>query len=200
MVLDFDGTLIDSNRLKYDAYFNIMPGQDPALIKQVLDTMFEASRYDIIAEILRRYHKKKPGYGNRNLESEVRELAGEYNNIVLLGACTCPEIPGALEILNWLSGRNIPVYVSSTTPEVSLKQIIETRGWSSFFTEVCGFPATKEATLQRIIKEQGVKSGQILVVGDGESDRRSAEAMKTGFVPVIDGRFPVQEVKALITG
>ena len=199
VVLDFDGTLIDSNLLKYNAYFTIMPDMAPELIENVLGTMFEASRYEIITEILRRSSKKDNGQAREILQGEVNELAREYNNIVLNGTFTCPEIPGALDMLNLLHTKNIPAYVSSTTPEVFLRQIVDSRGWNHFFAGVFGFPATKEETLASIMKDQGVEPEDVLVVGDGESDRKSAEALNARFIPVKNGRFPVEEVTRLIT-
>ncbi len=198
VVLDFDGTLIDSNQLKYNAYFTIMPDMDSGLIEEVLGSMFEASRYDIIAEILRRGQKEYMGKGGEMLQAKVNELAREYNNIVLEGACTCSEIPGAIDILNFLHSKNIPAYVSSTTPEVFLREIVDGRGWNHFFAGVFGFPATKEETLLSIMKDHGAGPEEVLVVGDGESDRKSAEAFNTRFVPVKKGRFPVGEVMRLL--
>ena len=192
VVLDFDGTLADSNSLKYDAYFKIMPEEYASLISQVLDSMFEASRYDIIAEILR----LAAPVPEQEQKATIDELAERYNSIVLHGACTCPAIPGALEILELLESNHILTYVSSTTPQIFLREIVEARGWNRFFERVYGFPATKEETLQKIMHKHRVAPSEVLVVGDGESDRRSARALNTRFVPVKNGHFPVGEVKA----
>ncbi len=50
--------------------------------------------------------------------------------------------------------------------------------------------------MQKIMHKHRVAPSEVLVVGDGESDRRSALALNTRFVPVREGRFPVDEVKA----
>jgi phosphoglycolate phosphatase len=171
IVFDFDGTLIDSNRLKYDAYFMLFPADDhhARIIRAVLSEIFEQSRFVILEEILRRLGAREEG----PLKREVSKLAERYNEIVVAGAKTCPAKPGAEEALK----KFAPVYglyVSSTTPDASLKEILQFRNWDSYFRAVFGYPHEKSETLQRIIALERVKSAQVLVVGDGESDRKSA--------------------------
>ena len=61
IVFDFDGTLIDSNRLKYDAYFELFPKDKlhSQAIETVLATKYEESRFSILAEILHSLETKK---------------------------------------------------------------------------------------------------------------------------------------------
>ena len=84
IVFDFDGTLIDSNRLKYDAYFALFPEDEwhAKAIGEVLSEIFEASRYVIFEEILQRLG----GKAAKDLKRKVSELADQYNDIVLAGA------------------------------------------------------------------------------------------------------------------
>ncbi len=84
IVFDFDGTLIDSNQLKYDAYFELFDDneRDIQTIRAVLAEMYEKSRFDILEEILKRR-------GNDDvslLNHKLNDLANRYNDIVLAGA------------------------------------------------------------------------------------------------------------------
>jgi len=175
IVFDFDGTLIDSNQLKYDAYFKLFPADDrhAPIIRVVLSEIFEQSRYVILKEILLRLGYRK----DTLLREKVKELAGFYNEIVVAGAKICPEKAGAEEALRKFSPA-YGLYVSSTTPDANLKEIIRFRKWDDYFRGVFGWPNEKHETLRRIIALEGLKSNQVLVVGDGESDRKSA--MKNG--------------------
>ena len=96
IVFDFDGTLIDSNRLKYDAFFKLFPdgAHHASTVREVLDQIGEASRYEIIEKIL-------AGLGRRptDLQGDVNALADRYNTIVLDGAKKCPQMPGAGPLL-----------------------------------------------------------------------------------------------------
>ncbi len=171
IVFDFDGTLIDSNRLKYDAYFELFPADErhAQIIREVLSESFEQTRYVIIEEILRQL-----GAGNHtDLKREVSKLTEQYNNIVLAGAKTCPEKAGAENALKKFAPL-YRLYVNSTTPDTSLKEIIRFRKWDGYFRGVFGYPHKKPETLRRIMALEKLRSGQVLVVGDGESDRKSA--------------------------
>jgi len=193
IVLDFDGTLIDSNSLKYKAFFKLFPdGTIRNIVRAVLDEMFEASRYEILAEILARCGHCRP----KNFQAEVRSLATAFNNIVVGEAKHCREIEGAAEALAFLSSR-VKLYVSSTTPEDALKEIVDYRGWSDYFVDVFGYPRKKSETLAMIIDREKVESSMVMVVGDGESDRISARENRCEFIPVAD-TFPLSEVVSLL--
>ncbi len=193
-VLDFDGTLIDSNSLKYKAFFKLFP-EDPQsvnIIQSVLGEIFEASRYDILAEIVAR---RKCRQLDQNL-LDVKILAQAYNSLVLDGAKHCPLIPAAGEALDFLFPR-VRLYVSSTTPEGALKEIIAFRGWTDYFVDVFGYPRKKPETLAGIIDREKVESSGVLVVGDGESDRTSAGENRCRFIPVHEA-FPLSEVVRML--
>ena len=193
-VLDFDGTLIDSNSLKYNAFFKLFPEypESENIVRSVLGEIFEASRYDILAEIVFRYKCRRP---DQNLLS-VKNLAQAYNRLVLDGAKHCRLIPGAQEALDFLSSR-VRLYVSSTTPEDSLKEIIDFRGWTDYFVDIFGYPRKKSETLAGIIGREKVESSSVMVIGDGASDRISAEENRCKFVPVYDV-FPLSEVVRML--
>jgi len=129
IVFDFDGTLIDSNRLKYDAYFMLFPADDhhARTIRAVLSEVFEQSRYVILEEILMRLGIR----GKNLLKREVGKLAEHYNEIVVAGAKTCPEKSGAEVVLKKLAPA-YKLYVSSTTPDVQKMGGLFSRGvWIS---------------------------------------------------------------------
>ena len=182
IVFDFDGTLIDSNRLKYDAYFELFPKDKlhSQVIENVLATKYEESRFSILAEILRRLETKEV---QASSDQALNDLANRYNDLVVSGAKTCPEMPGAEKSIKHLSTR-YRLYVSSTTPDTPLKEIIDHRGWAGYFVDSFGYPHKKARTLQLIKKQEGIDSSELLVVGDGESDRKSAEENRCRFIHV----------------
>jgi phosphoglycolate phosphatase-like HAD superfamily hydrolase len=181
IVFDFDGTLVDSNRLKHDAFSEVFPADErhAQTVQRVLSEMNEQSRFVILEEILRRLGLKK-GAG---LKAKVTELAERYNEIVINGAKNCPEMPGAEATLKSLSQR-YRLYLSSMTPDKELKEIVGFRSWSGYFEDIFGYPHQKPATIQHIMERQSAGPGQVVVVGDGNSDRQSADANACFFVQV----------------
>jgi len=194
IVFDFDGTLIDSKRLKYNAYFELFPVDEhhTRTIREALSKMYEQSRFVILEEIVRRL-STKVGY---ELAPEVDKMADRYNDIVLGGAKICPQMPGAKSVLKSLN-RRYRLYVSSTTPDSALKEIIRYRGWRSFFEDIFGYPHQKTATLRDIIVREKVRSTEVLVVGDGESDRISSTEAGCAFVHVTEN-FRLKDLEGII--
>lgn len=180
IVFDFDGTLVESNRLKYEAFFRLFPddANHKAVVRQVLAEDLEASRYVILKKILLRL--KEPA---DSIAASVERLAGQYNDLVVEGAKTCPQCSGAERILRQLSA-DYALYLSSTTPEEPLRDIIQFRRWTQFFTTIFGYPRRKAESLREILEQQQVDPSQVLVVGDGESDHASAQEVGCEFFSV----------------
>jgi len=194
IIFDFDGTLIDSNHLKYDAYFELFPKNErqSRIIRHVLSERFEQTRFVILKEILRRLSGKDV----LCMKEDVRILAERYNDIVLAGAKMCPEKRGAEEALKKLAPK-YRLYVSSTTLEVSLKEIIQFRKWDKYFCGMFGYPHKKPETLQYIMEREKLRNNEMLVVGDGESDRESAEKNGCPFLPVAED-FSFSQIEQMI--
>jgi phosphoglycolate phosphatase-like HAD superfamily hydrolase len=184
IVFDFDGTLIDSNQLKYDAYYKLFPLDDfhKRIITEVLSVILEKSRYVILKEIVRRVNCLV--VNEDELDNRVQELAIKYNDIVVDGAKHCKEKPGAEEALESLSKR-YKLYLSSTTPETSLKEIVKHRKWEDFFCGIFGYPNDKASVLFDIIERESIIPDELLVVGDGKSDKDSANSARCGFSQII---------------
>lgn len=173
VVFDFDGTLIDSNQLKHDAFFQLFPVDEyhHNIISDVLKEFLEESRYVILLEIVKRIgHNSREG-------TEIEDLAAKYNDIAVKVAKTCKETPGAQKTLQVLSNK-YHLYLSSTTPQEALEEIVKHRNLDGYFCKIFGYPHNKITSLREIIQRESVNHEEVLVVGDGESDKVSA--LETG--------------------
>ncbi len=196
-VLDYDGTLVDSNRLKYEAYFRIFPEtpESHTVIKKILDEIYELSRYTIIETILGRLEGLRPG---PEMERKVAEKAAAYNRLVMEIAINCPEVPGARDALELLRAKKIPVCLSSNTPEKYLPEIIAGRGWQKYFTALYGYPRKKEETVKDLLQRYRISPEELVVVGDGNSDRQAAEDNQSHFIPATSHAFPLDQLRRLL--
>lgn len=180
IVFDFDGTLIESQKMKLQAFYDLFPKDQcaPDVITDVLKKMPEESRYVIISSVLTRIT-----YDPAHLENEVMRLARKYDHLVVRGAKSCREIPGASELLEAAHGKH-HLYLNSNTPTESLRTIVRYRGWHSYFKEIYGYPYGKEAALRNIINREKVDPKEVIVAGDGQSDQLSAENVGCNFFAV----------------
>ena len=178
IVFDFDGTLVDSNVIKRDAYFEIFPHQYPfpEIITRTLQRDFEQPRQIIIAEILRQV-------AGSFTPEEVQHYAAAYGTIVFDGVANCPALPGADQALEAFSSHHA-LYLSSNTPEDSLHDLVGRRGWLGYFQGIFGQPHRKPETLHAILVRERAEPSELLVVGDGASDRLSAQAVGCVFFPI----------------
>lgn len=184
VVFDFDGVIIDSNQLKYDAFFQIFPSNqkiDP-IIRNVLEIHREKSRYFIIKRILVKCQQKKY-FEIGNLEGEVCFYADRYNSIVEIRAIECDEIEGARESLEELS-KHYSLYINSSTPLEPLKRLVGRRGLSGYFKGVYGGPKSKIENLGDILAKEKIQGKEALVIGDGRSDLESARKFGCRFIGI----------------
>jgi phosphoglycolate phosphatase len=177
VVFDFDGTLVDSNALKRDAYDRVVAG-DPdgaAVIAQAL-AAGPGDRHVVFD----RYVAQRLGKNGRDAAALVRD----YTDIVDAAVAAAPAMPGAEVLLRALAAEGIDAHLSSATPLASLVWIVARRGWDGHFRSLHGRPAAKEETLAQLIAKHGTAPQEIAVVGDGDDDRASAAAFGCAFYPV----------------
>lgn len=185
IVFDFDGVLVDSNALKYEAFFHLFPGTAPVrrAIRGVLERGREQTRHAILEAILGAL-PDGPAAGPSDTRRRVEEYAERYNEIVEAGVARCPEVPGARDAVEHLCREGRALYVNSTTPGEPLRRLLRARDLSPFFTGVYGGEQGKESALREVLRREEAAARDVLVVGDGETDREAAARVGCLFVGV----------------
>lgn len=176
VVFDFDGTLVRSNAIKHDTFFDVardLPGAASAL--NAIFSGEHGDRADVFARLAERL-----GAG----AALARELTENYTALCDDRIAAAPEVPGAAAALATLRQRGIPAWIASATPRAPLLMAVRRRGLLADFAGVYGLPTTKIAALQLVAETAGLPAERILMVGDAEADRAAAMAVGTRFVAV----------------
>ena len=167
LVFDFDGTLIPSNELKEQIFFDIFDTKYHSIVTNVLVQYKDSSRFEIIEKIL--IESKQ-----FNSSQDLNQFTSAYSSHLIEKIKKIPvdrDIFTNLQILK----EKYHLFLSSYTYKNDLPIILKNIGFDIFFEKLFGYPQQKEVTLKNIINEYSVSSNEVLVIGDGESDRVSAE-------------------------
>jgi phosphoglycolate phosphatase-like HAD superfamily hydrolase len=179
-VFDCDGVLIDSNRVKSQAYRTALAGEPPGRIDAFYDwfhahpghtrfALFEHF-YAVIAGV--------PDWRER-VTAACAVFAGELERALH----ACPVVPGADGFLARLSERSASSAIVSAALRSDLDAVVARRGWDGRFRAVCGGEKTKVAHI-RDLRAAGVLSAGGLYFGDSSIDMESAEATGCHFIYV----------------
>lgn len=182
IVLDFDGTLVDSNRIKRQGFLNFARADKSGetRMKWILEKI-SGDRTSILSA----YLQERDGRVHR--DNELSNALKSYKEMVDEAVVNAPEMFGASEFLSKMRDVGFRLVLSSATPEKNLLDIISRRGWLDRFDLVSGSPKEKINTLKSLIwSETG--AAQLTVVGDGEDDKKSAEQIGCRFFPVGEAR------------
>jgi phosphoglycolate phosphatase-like HAD superfamily hydrolase len=184
VVFDFDGTLVDSNKIKSEAFFAVTGGEvgEVALLKEILAAPKPGTRYEIFGELARRIH----GDGTLALQRS-KSWAEAYSAHCEEAIVTAREIEGAEDCLNALHRAGLDLYINSATPEADLGRVVARRELSKFFNGVYGTPATKAENLARAMADACCTKDEMVLVGDGALDREGAAAFGCGYVAIGEG-------------
>jgi phosphoglycolate phosphatase-like HAD superfamily hydrolase len=182
IIFDFDGCLVDSTRAKYDAFFDVFPPGDDCrrVVTRVLLANPDGSRYDVIPRMA--HLMLGAGLALEDDRSDEARIAA-YGANVLVAVAACPAFSRAEELLR-LAKKVGSVYISSNTPEVALRDLVERRGWLPLVDAVYGYPRRKGDTVRQIVSDCGGRGDHVLVVGDGVSDEAAARDNGCVFVAV----------------
>lgn len=183
VVFDFDGTLVDSNRIKRQTFFDVVRnvGDGVALIEKIL-TENQGDRYAIFEQFAKHSQEFQQSVSGRNPKEWAAELVAEYTHRCEEQIVACTEVPGATEVIYNLRKNGIVTAINSSTPTTALIPIVRRRGWYECFDYLLGGPAKKYENLKRIADMALLTPSELVMVGDQEEDRQGAAQFSCHFI------------------
>jgi phosphoglycolate phosphatase len=179
-VFDFDGTLVDSAKVKRDAFFAIFADTDEyrRIVAGVLAEDPDGSRHRVIPLMIARLRA-----GGLDPELGLDELIRRYGLVSEAAVKLAPELPGASTLLAALS-PHMQLHVCSNTPQETVRAHVAARGWSSHFASVDGHPAVKADKVGIVMRDGRFAAQRVAVIGDGISDEDAARANGCRFIAI----------------
>lgn len=169
LILDFDGTLVDSNAIKRNAFekcFLDYPEHFSAIMAYCKNNNHiprQTKFRHVFENIL------KLPYTAEIEQQMLACYAKETTEQVILAK----EIPGATAFLKkWVLGRNSALL--SSTPHETLLYILKKRKMTKYFRTVQGAPVNKAKWISDFLLEQGLKPKEALFIGDSPEDAKAA--------------------------
>ncbi len=175
---DFDGIIVDSNQLKFDAFFDILPADDERLHRAMDDVLFthrEKSRYEILERTF-----TACGVGKDDIDRTVEHYAKAYNDCIQRQILSRGLNPGVQELLKEIS-HDADLYIITGTPEEQVQETIDGLEIRNFFKGCYGSPRKKTDVINLILLENGYDRERACMVGDGESDMLAAQSCNIPF-------------------
>lgn len=178
IILDFDGVLVESNEAKTYAFEDLCD-----LYPAYRDMMMEYHKENYsIPRMMKFEHYVYDLMGREKDVEMVQTMACLFSEFVVRRVMACSEVVGAREFLEefW---HQVPLYISSATPQQELRQIVHARGMDSFFVKVFGNPPHKKVDVIRLVLtcRKIVPSG-LMFIGDTVADYCAAMDAGVEFV------------------
>jgi len=174
-LFDFDGTLVQSNAIKREAFFEAVAdcpdAADP--LAEILDTPGAGDRFAIFQTLADRVPA---------IDAVARTDA--YGAICERRILAAPEVEGAQKLLERLRARGAVAAINSATPQAPLQAVVAKMAISGYFAAVFGGPASKADNARRFLSGRDVPPANIVVIGDGDSDRVCADELGCDFIAI----------------
>lgn len=178
VVFDCDGVLIESNTAKTQAFGGTVEefGQD---------AMDKLMAYHREHGGVSRF-KKFEWFYREVLETPLSEermdtLCQRFASLCMDAVLDAPMVDGAMQSLDLLKEKAVPIFVASGTPEKELRDVLDRRGLSPYFKDICGTPPEKEHLLEGIISANRFDASSVVMVGDAVTDLNAAAYNHTLF-------------------
>lgn len=179
LVFDFDGTLVDSNPIKWKAFEQCF-------------TECAERRDDILAYCRGNHHV--PRWDKfRYVYEEIlrlpytpeitRRFQERFDRLTTTQIIEAEEVPGAEAFLRQASRRCRTALLSSTPHEI-LVRILRGRRWEGFFAIVQGAPVDKAGWLQSLRVQGHLAEQELVFLGDTMEDAHAAQEAGCAFIGV----------------
>jgi len=179
---DFDGVIADSVNVKTEAFAKMYESYGKEVKNSVITHHLSnggISRFDKF----KKYHKDFLGIDLNN--KQLRQLDGEFHDLVVQKVIEAPFIPGALEFLKKYY-LYVPLYIISATPHDEINEIVNKKGLKTYFQGIYGSPTKKNEWARYILGNNSFDRKKVIFVGDALSDYNAAINCGLHFVAKIE--------------
>lgn len=178
IVFDFDGVILESAKIKTDAFADVVNGYP----KQHADAFvaYHMAHMGISRHVKFRYFIEEI-LGQNYSEEVGKRLADRFSDIVFSRVMECPFVPGAKEFLE-RNHTKYDMYIASGTPEKELMQVVKGRNLYPYFKRIYGTPMKKEEIVETICREYQYSRKEMVFVGDASTDLYAAEHTGLPFI------------------
>lgn len=189
LVFDFDGTLVDSNDIKWRGFevaFADFPehmGKIMAFCRDYHHTSREEKFRYVYEKILGLAFTPEIG-----VSLQERFAAATTRQII-----EAPETPGATRFLGVVACNRLTALLSSTPHQVLLRILAE-RVWREYFGIVRGAPVDKGTWLEAFREKHKLQKEEIVFFGDTAEDAGAARAAGCTFVAVGNPRLGAEAI------
>ncbi|WP_240455537.1 HAD family hydrolase [Halomonas faecis] len=180
LVFDFDGVILDSARLKRQAFADLYADEPN---EQHRDVVAYLERRGGQPREVKFRHIEGHILGRDASEPRIQTLCRRFKERVEQRLFEAKAIPGAQAFLERWAGH-LPLYLLSATPETELKAITARRGLDRYFLEVIGAPPDKVTGLRNLLVRRDHAPATTVMIGDSYNDYRAARSNGTAFIGV----------------
>jgi phosphoglycolate phosphatase len=202
VVFDFDGTLVESNRVKEVCLHRTVAGLCGGEAALAAARKTGGDRYQIFQDVAR---KLSTTSDLEAIASQTLVLVNTYSHCCATGIIASAERRGARRALAGLSQRGLRIWVLSATPDRYLTDLLRRRGLLRWLRGSYGSSVSKEQGLRQIMITERANRNNVLFVGDGPDDQRAARVVGVKFAAVMAetrlearGRFAIRDLRPLM--
>ncbi|WP_298802774.1 HAD family hydrolase [uncultured Lentibacter sp.] len=180
VIFDCDGVILQSNRLKSDAFGRVLEGYDPAQVAEFLAwhrATGGVSRFHKFARFFRDV-RRAPDW-----EALTEQACTEFGTLVFEGLKTCATVPGFEALVKTLRSNSVALAVNTGGAEEEVRQVFEARGLAKDFDYIFGSPATKEHNMEKL-RALGLAMPGAVYFGDSKLDFDLARTFDLRFIYV----------------
>lgn len=175
--LDFDGVIMDSMGLKLESYCYALAEFDfdrDSIQRIQLEYTGESRN-----KVLQRMHQQITG---REPDDEtLAELVQRFGQHDDDSRALMEPLPGAVEFLEAVHRSHYLALVTGT-PQFAIDATMDHHNLGKYFQDVCGSPREKTEILQTLRRTHKLQASECIMVGDGKTDQRAADANAMRFV------------------
>jgi HAD superfamily hydrolase (TIGR01549 family) len=172
LVFDLDGTVIDSEAIKKEAFsslFKHLPEYET--IRHYNETHRGIPRAVKLEHIFENVLK------NSKITQDVQSYLEKYAQALVTSLNKAPLVPG---FLDFASNSPVDKFIASSAPRAEIKEHLERLEIHQLFQDYFGYPKSKVEVL-KLLKQ---RYSRLIFIGDALADYEAAQAVNINFIGI----------------